>query len=42
MSLAIETFAENARSFCNWVESQKHDVLTARQLLLALCRVCLI
>lgn len=36
MSLAIETFAENVRHFCQWVESSNHDVETARQLLLAL------
>jgi hypothetical protein len=36
MSLAIETFAENVRQFCQWVESNKHDIQTARQLLLAL------
>jgi hypothetical protein len=36
MSLAIETFAENARHFCQWVESSTHDVQTVRQLLLAL------
>jgi hypothetical protein len=36
MSLAIETFVENVRSFCNWAESQKHEVATVRQLLLAL------
>jgi hypothetical protein len=36
MSLAIETFAENVRHFCQWAESRKHDVETPRQLLLAL------
>lgn len=36
LSLAIETFAENARGFCSWAESQKHDLTTVRQLLLAL------
>jgi hypothetical protein len=36
MSIAIETFAENARSFCQWVESDNHDIETVRQLLLAL------
>jgi hypothetical protein len=36
MSLPIETFAENVRRFCKWAESCKHDVETARQLLLAL------
>ena len=36
MSPAIETFAENVRHFCQWAESTKHDVQTARQLLLAL------
>jgi hypothetical protein len=36
MSLAIEAFVENARGFCTWVESEKHDVPTVRQLLLAL------
>lgn len=36
MYLAIETFAENVRHFCQWVESEPHDVQTARQLLLAL------
>ena len=36
MSLAIETFAENVRHFCQWAESSKHDLPTARQLLLAL------
>ena len=36
MSLAIEAFLENARGFCSWVESEKHDVTTLRQLLLAL------
>jgi Domain of unknown function (DUF5063) len=36
MSLAIEAFAENVRQFCHWVESDKHDIQTARHLLLAL------
>ncbi|MDB6016501.1 MAG: hypothetical protein JWR19_990 [Pedosphaera sp.] len=36
MSLAIEAFTENVRQFCEWAESDRHDVLTARQLLLAL------
>jgi len=36
MSLAIEAFTDNARHFCEWVESDKHDVLSARQRLLAL------
>jgi len=36
MSLAIETFTENVRQFCQWVESSKHDIQTVRQLLLAL------
>jgi len=38
MSLAVETFAENVRHFCQWAESSKHDLQTARQLLLALLR----
>jgi hypothetical protein len=36
MSLAIEAFVENARGFCRWVESERHDVATVRQPLLAL------
>jgi hypothetical protein len=36
MSLAIEAFTDNARSYCEWVESDTHDVLTVRQLLLSL------
>lgn len=36
MPLAIETFTENVRHFCLWVESRTHDVKTARELLLAL------
>ena len=36
MSIAIETFAENVRQFCQWSEAGPHDVETARQLLLAL------
>ena len=36
MSLAIEAFVDNVRRFCEWAESCTHDVLTARQLLLAL------
>ena len=36
MSLAIETFADNVRQFCQWAESGPHDVQTMRQLLLAL------
>jgi hypothetical protein len=36
MSLAIEAFVENARGFCSWVESEKHDFTTVRQLLSAL------
>jgi hypothetical protein len=36
MSLAIETFADNVRHFCRWVETDRHDVQTVRQLLLAL------
>src|SRR5436190_10805786 len=36
MSIAIETFADNVRHFCQWTEGGPHDVETARQLLLAL------
>jgi len=36
MSLAIEAFVENARVFCDWLESDRHDILTVRQTLLAL------
>jgi len=36
MSLAIEAFVDNVRRFCEWTESDRHDLLTARQLLLAL------
>src|SRR5579859_5134230 len=36
MSLAIDTFAENVRRFCQWTEAGPHDIETARQLLLAL------
>jgi hypothetical protein len=36
MSLAIEAFIENARVFCNWLESDRHDILAVRQTLLAL------
>jgi len=36
MSLAIEAFSENVRRFCQWSESEQHDVETARQLLLVL------
>jgi hypothetical protein len=36
MSLAIEAFTENDRNFCQWAESNEHDVLSARQVLLAL------
>jgi hypothetical protein len=36
MSLAIEAFTDDVRHFCQWVESDKHDVLTARRLILAL------
>lgn len=36
MSLAIESFTDNVRRFCAWVEGSTHDVETARELLLAL------
>jgi hypothetical protein len=36
MSLAMEAFVENVRHFCQWAESDKHDVEIVRQLLLAL------
>lgn len=36
MSLAIEAFVENVRGYCGWVESNRHDLLPARQFLLAL------
>ncbi len=36
MSLTVETFTKNARLFCQWAESDAHDVETARQLLPAL------
>lgn len=36
MSIAIEAFVDNIRHFCQWAESDKHDLETARQLLLAL------
>ena len=36
MSLAIEAFVENARHYCRWLESSKHDIEKVRQLLLAL------
>jgi hypothetical protein len=36
MSIAIEMFVDNVRHFCQWSESGPHDVLTVRQLLLAL------
>jgi hypothetical protein len=36
MSLAIEAFIDSVRAFCAWVESDRHDCVTARQLLLAL------
>jgi hypothetical protein len=36
MSLAIEAFTDNVRRYCEWVESDTHDVLTVRQLLLSL------
>ena len=34
MSLAIEAFVDNVRRYCEWVESEHHDLLTARQLLM--------
>ncbi|GAA5496483.1 hypothetical protein Rhal01_02667 [Rubritalea halochordaticola] len=36
MSLAIESFVENARTYCEWVEADNHDLLTVRQLILSL------
>jgi hypothetical protein len=36
MSLAIEAFVDNVHRYCEWVESQNHDALKARQLLLSL------
>jgi hypothetical protein len=33
---AVNAFIGNVRAFCAWVESDKHDCLTARQLLLVL------
>ena len=36
MSPPIEPFIENIRAFCKWVESDKHDYVIARQLVLAL------
>ena len=36
MSLAIETFVDNVQQFCDWTESESHDIESARQMLLAL------
>ena len=36
MSLAIEAFIENVRTYCELIESEKHDVVAIRQTLLAL------
>jgi hypothetical protein len=36
MSIAIEAFIVNVRHFCQWVESDKHDLEAGRQVLLAL------
>ena len=36
MSLAIEAFVENVRSYCEWIEAREHDLLKARQLILSL------
>lgn len=36
MSLAIEAFIENARTYCELIESDQHDVVAIRQTLLAL------
>ena len=36
MSLAIEAFVDNTRRYCDWIESDRHDVASVRQLLLAL------
>jgi hypothetical protein len=36
MSPGIEAFVDTVRAFCKWVESDKHDCLSARQFLLAL------
>ena len=36
MSLAIEAFVENARTYCELIEADQHDVVAIRQTLLAL------
>ena len=36
MSLAIEAFVVNVHDFCNWIESDQHDIRSIRQTLLAL------
>lgn len=36
MSLEIESFVKNTRVFCDWLESDQHDILVVRQTLLAL------
>ena len=36
MSLAIEAFIDNARTYCELIESDRHDLGTLRQTLLAL------
>ena len=36
MSLAIEAFIDNAHKYCDWVESDVHDLSAVRQLLLSL------
>jgi len=36
MSLAIEAFIDNVQRYCEWVESDTHDLMAVRQLLLSL------
>ena len=36
MSLAIEAFVENVRTYCELIESEQHDIVAIRQTLLAL------
>jgi hypothetical protein len=38
MSVAIEQFIHDVRTFCQWVEGKEHGVSTVRQLLLSLMR----
>ena len=38
MPAADEAFAKHAREFCDWIESEDHDVVTVRRILLDLMR----